>query len=164
MRTVLAWRNDSRPAPPSRPLGNIPPTHLVNPDFSHGLNGWQGLGDPFVTFSRNGRSYVTTFTPGEGRRGHRRPLPGLHRGRQHQAVPFLVHGGDGTVRLHRGHEIVRESRGRSGHEPRNEPDTVVCWQLDEYTSDTLRIAIFDGKTGPWGFIGVTGFQFLTQSC
>jgi hypothetical protein len=66
MRTILAWRNDSKPAPPQRKIPDLPAAHFVNPDFADGLNGWQGLGDPFVTFSRNGRSYVTTFTPAKG--------------------------------------------------------------------------------------------------
>ncbi len=80
------------------------------------------------------------------------------------AVRFLVHGGDGTVRLHRGQEIVRETRGRSGHVPQNTPDTAVCWNLADYAGETLRIAIFDGQTGPWGFVGVTGFEFLNHPC
>ena len=81
-----------------------------------------------------------------------------------KALRFRVHGGDATVRLHRGLQIVRETRGRSGHVSRNFPDTEVCWQLGEYAGETLRVAIFDGKTGPWGFIGVTGFEFLNKPC
>jgi hypothetical protein len=165
MRTILAWRNDPRPVAPQRQIPNLPPAHLVNPDFADGLTGWQGLGDPFVTFrNSNGRWYVTTYTPAKREAATGALFQDFTVDATTKALRFLVHGGDGTVRLHRGHEIVRESRGRSGHEPRNEPDTVVCWQLDEYAGDTLRVAIFDGKTGPWGFIGVSGFRFLKDPC
>ena len=165
MRTVLAKRGDLRPQPPPPAGVGLPPAHLVNPNFEQGLQGWQGLGDPFVTFrGDDGRFRMTTFTPSKGDAAVGALFQDFTVDAKTKAIRFLVHGGDGTVRLHRGEEIVRETRGRSGHEPRNSPDTRVCWNLSDYAGESLRIAIFDDKTGPWGFIGVTGFEFLDQHC
>jgi hypothetical protein len=45
-----------------------------------------------------------------------------------KAILFLVRGGDATVRWHRGPEIVRETLGRKGHEPRNSPDSHCSYR------------------------------------
>jgi hypothetical protein len=165
MRTVLARRDDPRPQPPPPRGVGVPPAHLENPNFDQGLTGWHGLGDPFVTFrGDDGRFWMTTFTPSKGDAATGALFQDFTVDANTKAIQFLVHGGDATVRLHRGQEIVRETRGRSGHEPRNSPPTRVCWDLSDYAGESLRIAIFDDKTGPWGFIGVTGFQFIAQPC
>jgi hypothetical protein len=165
MRTVLARRDDPRPQPPPPSGVGLPPARLDNPSFELGLQGWHGLGDPFVTFrGEDGRFRMTTFTPSKGDAAMGALFQDFTVDANTRAIRFLVHGGDGTVRLHRGEEIVRETRGRSGHAPRNTPDTRVCWNLADYAGDSLRIAIFDDKTAPWGFIGATGFEFLGQPC
>jgi hypothetical protein len=165
MRSVLAKRNDSKPQPPQPAGVGLPPAHLENPNFESGLQGWQSLGDPFVTFKgQDGRSRMTTFTPSKGDAATGALYQDFTVDANTRALQFLVHGGNGTVRLHRGVEIVRETRGRSGHAAQNSPDTPVCWNLADYAGETLRVAIFDDKTDAWGFIGVTGFTFLDHDC
>jgi hypothetical protein len=169
MRTVLAKRKDPRPQPP-RPRGqDLPPAKLTNGDFGGSgtcsLGGWQSLGDTFGVFKGNdGRCRMTTFTVAKGDNATGALFQDFTVDASTKALRFLVHGGEATVRLHRGPEVVRETRGRSGHAPRNSPETIVCWQLSEYAGESLRVAIFDGKTGPWGFIGVMGFEFLNHPC
>ena len=169
MRTILADKGGN-PAPPSQRGQNLPPAKLTNGDFGGWgdcqLGGWQSLGDTFGVFKGNdGRCRMTTFTATKGDNTMGALFQDFTVDATTKAIRFLVHGGEATVRLHRGTDIVRETRGRSGHEPRNSPDTRVCWQLSEYAGETLRIAIFDGKTGPWGFIGATGFELLnTPEC
>jgi hypothetical protein len=34
----------------------------------------------------------------------------------------------------------------------------VRWQLSDLRGETLRLMIRDDETGPWGFIGTTGFD------
>lgn len=165
MQTVLAERDDPKPQPPPLRGQSLPSARLQNPNFDEGLGGWQSLGDPFAVFKgSDSRWRMTTFTPQKRENATGALFQDFTVDAATKALRFLVHGGDATVRLHRGSEIVRETRGRSGHKPRNSPDTVVCWQLSEYAGETLRVAIFDGKTGPWGFIGVTGFEFLKNPC
>ena len=165
VRTILAEREDPKPQPPPQRGLDLPPARLQNPGFTDGINGWQSLGDPFGAFQGSDHRWrMTTFTPQKGDNAMGAIFQDFTVDASTKALRFLVHGGEATVRLHRGVEVVRESRGRSGHEPRNSPDTVVCWQLDDYAGETLRVAIFDGKTGPWGFIGVTGFEFLKKPC
>ena len=168
MRTILAKADDSRPQPPAQRGQNLPPATLQNPNFDQGLQGWQSLGDgnTFGVFTQGGRNRVTTFTAQKGDNALGAIFQDFTVDAATKAIRFLVHGGEGTVRLHRGEEVVRETRGRSGHAARNPPapETIVCWNLGEYAGDTLRIAIFDGKTGPWGFIGATGFEFLKKPC
>lgn len=169
MRTVLAKREDPIPQPPPPRGQGLPPASLVNGEFGGrgacSLAGWQSLGDAFGVFKGNdARCRMTTFTQAKGDNAMGALFQDFTVDAGTKALRFLVHGGEGTVRLHRGLEIVRETRGRSGHAPQNSPDTVACWNLSEYAGETLRVAIFDGKTGPWGFIGVTGFEFLGNAC
>lgn len=168
MRTVLAERTDTKPVAPACTF-DLPAATLSSPAFEKNgactFEGWQGLGDAFGVFrGTDNRCRMTTFTTAKGDNAMGALYQDFKVDCGTQALRFLVHGGEATVRLHRGEEIVRETRGRSGHAPRNSPDTVVCWQLGEYAGDTLRVAIFDGKSGPWGFIGATGFEFLRTPC
>lgn len=168
MRTVLAERRDMEPKPPAC-TADLPAATLLSPAFEKdgrcSFHGWQGLGDPFGVFrGEDNRCRMTTFTTAKGDNAQGALFQDFTVDCNTKALRFLVHGGEATVRLHRGNQIVRETRGRSGHAPRNSPDTIVCWQLAEFAGDRLRVAIFDGKTGPWGFVGATGFEFLTTPC
>lgn len=173
MRTVLAKRGDSKPKPQASRTNKLPPASIINGDFGgrgncH-LGGWHGLGDSFGVFKgKDGRCWMTTFTSAKGDNAQGALFQDFTVDSSTKALRFVVHGGEATVRLHRGVEVVRETRGRSGYEPRNEgsieEDIRVCWQLSEYDGETLRVAIFDGKVDRWGFIGVTDFEFLTKTC
>jgi Domain of unknown function (DUF4185) len=169
MRTILAKRDDPKPSPPPARGQNFQPTKLTNADFGGtgecSMAGWRGLGDAFRVFKgTDGRCRMTTFTLTKGDDATGALAQEFTVDATTKALRFLVHGGEATVRLQNNFDVLRETRGRSGHEPRNEPDTVVCWQISEYAGETLTVAIFDGKTGPWGFIGVTGFEFLKTPC
>jgi Domain of unknown function (DUF4185) len=172
MRTVLAKGEDPNPQlrqrPPQR-VQNLHPTKLTNGDFGGtgecSVAGWRSLGDAFRVFKGdNGQCYVTTFTLAKGVDATGALAQEFTVDANIKALRFKVHGGEATVRLQQNSEILRETRGRSGHEPRNSPETVVCWNISEYAGETLTLAIFDGKTGPWGFIGVRGFDFLNTPC
>jgi hypothetical protein len=40
----------------------------------------------------------------------------------------------------------------------NDPEQPVEWNLEDYRGDTVRLMVEDANsTGPWGFIGVSGF-------
>jgi hypothetical protein len=169
MRTILAKRGDRSVKAPSPGGQTLPPARLENPGFGttgptcH-LGGWQGLGDAFGVYRGPDACWVTTYTQTKGDQATGALYQDFTVGGSTKALQFKVHGGEGTVRLHRGEEIVRETRGRSGHEPRNSPPTRACWNLGDYGGETLRVAIVDHATGPWGFIGVTGFEFLDAPC
>jgi hypothetical protein len=168
MRTVLAKRDDSKPQPPAPRGQNLQPTKLTNGDFGGtgqcSMAGWRSLGDALRVFKANGRCYVTTFTLTKGHDATGAIAQEFTVDDKTKALRFFVHGGEATVRLQQNFEVLRETRGRSGHLPTNILETPVCWQLSEYAGETLTLAIFDGKTGPWGFIGVRGFEFLDTPC
>ncbi len=164
VRTVLSERNDQTPqALHDSFTTHTPGSQLVNPGFSDDLHGWQSQGDRFDVFQdHEGRSRLTTYTREKGGEATGTLFQDFTvDGSTTKALGFWVHGGDASVRLYRGVDIVRETRGRSGHEPRRSPETKVCWQLNEYAGETLRVAVFDDKKEDWGFIGVGSFQFLT---
>jgi Domain of unknown function (DUF4185) len=165
MKTVVARPGATASPPPSRG-GRLPPASLVNGDFGTGdLRGWQSSGDTFATFKgTDGRWRVTTYTLAKGDNATGQLWQDFTVDANTKALRFWVHGGEATIKLLRGGEVIRATRGRSGHEPRNSPETPVCWQLGENAGDQLRLMIDDQNTGPWGFVGTTGFQFLTQPC
>jgi hypothetical protein len=166
MRSVLALANDPKPqSRPQRGIG-LPPARLTNPDFAIDLLGWHSIGDQFRVFhGSDGIDRMTTFT-NKGDAAMGALYQDFTVDANTKSLSFLVHGGEAVVRLHRGVEIVRESRGRSGHAPRNDPaDTRVCWDIGRYAGETLRVAIFDGvDKGPWGFVGATRFRFHKEPC
>jgi hypothetical protein len=164
MRTVLARPGDRRPQPPPARGRNIPRATIENPDFERGFHGWQTAGDSFRTFRRaDGRWGMTTYTVEKREAAVGAVFQDFTVDACTRSLRFGVHGGSGTVRLQRGGEIVRETRGRSGHEPTNQ-DTPACWELGEYSGETLRLAIVDGAVDPWGFVGTTGFELSVESC
>lgn len=165
MRTVLAKSNVPRPALPQPKGTGLPRAALVNPDFSNGLAGWTGAGDDFQTFpGDDGRWRVTTYSSAKREAATGVLYQDFTVDSRTKALRFLVHGGDGVIRLYRGTDLLRETRGRSGHAPRNTPETVACWNLGAYAGESLRVSIVDFATGPWGFVGATAFEFLDRPC
>ena len=67
-------------------------------------------------------------------------------------------GGDAAVKLLRGNDTVRATRGRRT----NVPETSVRWFMSEYSGETLRLVIDDDTANSWGYIGTTGFEFVRE--
>jgi hypothetical protein len=65
-----------------------------------------------------------------------------------------VSGGDQEVRLLRGDEVLRCSRGRRS----NAAETAVRWSIDEFRGELLRLEIRDDSTSPWGFVSAGAFR------
>lgn len=111
-------------------------------------------GDAFVTFTgADGKPRLTTYAS---------PLGDGVVGTLSQAftddattstLSFFIHGGDAAVKLYRGSDVVRATRGRRT----NAPETPVIWRLEELRGETVRLVVDDDLTGPWGFVGVSGF-------
>ena len=145
---------------------NQPATFLTNRDFSTGdLQGWESSGDKFFLYKRDdGQWRVTTYSPDRQENAVGQLFQDFTVDETTKAIRFWIHGGEGQAKLIWNGNVVRSTRGRSDHEPRNEPETLVCWQLAEYKGDTLRLLIDDDVNGPWGFIGVGGIEFLKHPC
>ena len=183
MRTKLADRDSPIQQPPESHPVNLAPAKLTNSDFGGRgtctLEGWGSFQDSFEYFKgKDGICRMTTFTATKGNDALGALFQNFTVDAGTKALRFYIQGGEATVRLHRGIEIVRETRGRSGHkyfvaDKSDDSDTVhmpdyweteVCWNLGDYVGETLRVAIFDGKTGRWGFVGARGFKFLSSEC
>ena len=156
METVLVPPGTSY-TPPTRGLG-LPRASLVNGDFaSYDVRGWSTSGDgatfPIFTGS-DGRPRLSTYTPAK----HDAAMGAIWQDFTVDAATselrFKLHGGDGTIKLYRGGELLRRSQGRRT----NDVETQVIWKLDEYRGDTLRIVIEDYSTAAWGFVGVSGIE------
>jgi hypothetical protein len=153
METVLVEEGVTAPPAPN-PGAGLPPTTLRNADFSQGLDGWQRSGDAFVTFTgADGRPRLTTFVQPEGDGVVGAMWQELTVDATVRALEFAVHGGHAVVELVHGADVVRTTRGRDT----NASELPVRWRLGEYRGETLRLRIRDDETGPWGFIGVSGF-------
>lgn len=167
MRTVLARADDPRPQPsPPRGLG-LPRATLVNGNFDTGdLTGWTSEGDPFtVVRNRDGMPRVTSRTPDKSDAARGRLYQSFQVDALTKALTFQIHGGDAVVKLtHPQRGTVRMTRGRSSGPPATEPETIACWNLEQYAGETMTIEIVDDLTGPWGFVGAGGFRFLDQPC
>ena len=72
-------------------------------------------------------------------------------------LKFRVHGGWARVKLIRNHndETVRSVHAWQD----NDVETQVEWDVRDFRGEYIRIVIEDDLTGPWGFVGVTGFEF-----
>jgi hypothetical protein len=153
MRTVLA-ESGVVVNRPERGVG-LPRASLANGDFTAGLSGWQASGDPFTVFTgTDGRPRLTTFVAPLGDGAVGRMWQPLTVDSGTSEIVFSVHGGTGRVELHHGSEIVRSTHGRRT----NDPETPVRWRISEYHGETLELVIVDDQTGPWGFIGTSGFE------
>jgi hypothetical protein len=152
MRTVLVEAGATAMRP-ERGVG-LPPATLVNADFANGTDGWQASGDAFAVFlGDDGRRRLTTYVDPLGDTAVGRLWQDFTVDALTRELVFEVHGGMAAVELMRGDDVVRSTRGKN----ENFPDVPVRWQLSEYRGETVRLLIRDEETGPWGFIGTTGF-------
>ncbi len=144
------------------------PSPLKNPGFEDGLNGWDAEGDAsrFAWFRdpvAGNRWSVSSAIPTPGA-----PIDAA-RGVLSQrflvpddalALRFAVHGGTrGAVRLWRDDVLVAEASGSDTNKHR----TPVSWDLRPLRGSTVKIALEDKVVdGPFGFIGTTGFDVITE--
>jgi hypothetical protein len=153
MKTVLT-EPGATVAPPARGA-DLPRATLINGDFANGTAGWQSSGDAFGVFvGDDGRPRLTTYTQDEGDAAVGRLWQDFAVDASTSELRFAVHGGTAAVELWVGDDIVRSTRGRN----QNTPDLQVRWQLSSLRGKTVRLMIRDEQTGPWGFIGTTGFE------
>jgi hypothetical protein len=155
MRTVLGDPSlaDQKPEPGM----GFPKPVIDNGVFASGtLDGWSASGDPFGTFvDDEGQTWMTTFSEAEGDDATGSLWQDFTVDAATSELVFRVHGGGGPrVELVDGEDVVRVTRGRN----QNAPAIEVHWQLREYRGKTVRLRIVDDQTGPWGFIGATGFE------
>jgi hypothetical protein len=143
--------------PPVRGEG-LPPTHLVNGDFAtYNMSGWTTIGDgaSFGVFTgSDGQPRMTTYTVAKGDAAVGAIFQDFTVDANTSELRFKLHGGDGTISLYRGGELLRRSQGRRT----NDVETQVIWKLEEYRGDTLRIVVADASTSPWGFVGMSGIE------
>jgi|GEM_PF-4494431 len=152
MKTVLA--------PPGisplrvRPGEGLPRAHVVNGSFEAGTRGWTTTGDAFSVYrDASGTPRLTTFTPVRGDLATGRLEQAFTVDGDARALELFVAGGDATVSLVRGGEVLRVAAGRRSHVPRR-----IRWSLEELRGETLHIVIDDRLTGPWGFVEAYGFH------
>lgn len=74
---------------------------------------------------------------------------------------FFLHGGADIqctyVALWNGKDEVRRAAGRNDNAPFH-----VAWNIESLRGRVVTLEIIDQSTSPWGFIGVHGFEVLTQ--
>lgn len=144
--------------PPRRTAGVAAAKELVNADFASGdTRGWKSEGEPFtVALGVDGSRELTTYV---------KPLGDATRGRLSQefTVPaeaselrFLIKGGSESVRLWRGDELLRETRGRKT----NDVETQARWTIDEFRGQRLRVEITDDSSARWGFVTVRKLELV----
>ncbi len=154
MKTVLAepWAPDP-PAP--RPGAGLPKAALVNGDLGRwDFSGWQSSGSPFGLFAGgDGRPRLTTFLTGDSDTGTLSQDFTIDE--TTSELVFSIHGGDALVRLVRADgEVVRTTWGRRV----NDKETSVKWNLVDLRGEKVRLEVVDHETGPWGFVGSSGFE------
>lgn len=150
MRTVLG-EPGTVAMPPVRGVG-LPKATIVNGDFKSGLNGWTETGDIRVYVGSDGKRRVTTSGQFSGDSATGTLSQELTIDATSSRLEFLIHGGDGNVKLLRGTEVVRQSWGR-----RSNNDSKVVWDLQDLRGEKVKIVIEDNLTGAWGFVGATEF-------
>jgi hypothetical protein len=159
MHTIIAAPGVSASPPPPGGVG-LPAATLANGDFATGdLQGWQSSGDPFTLIQgSDGHWRLTTNGPPKGAGAAGQMWQDFTVDSKTSELRFSVSGGDATVRLMHGDEVVRASRGRRT----NSPETPVRWLLSEFRGQTLRLLIEDDLTQDWGFVTTSGFQFVRE--
>jgi len=159
MRTIIAEPGVTASPPPPRGQG-LPPATLTNGDFATGdLQGWQSSGDPFTLIQgTDGHWRLTTYVQPQGDGVVGQLWQDFTLDSTTRELRFSVSGGDATVKLMHGDEVVRASRGRRT----NSTETPVRWYLSEFRGETLRLLIEDDLTEGWGFVTTSGFQFVRE--
>jgi hypothetical protein len=132
------------------------PKKLANSDFTSGdTREWTSEGDAFTVATRaDGSREVTTYVKpqGDGVRGRLWQDFTVPSGARE--LRCFVKGGSESVRLLRGGEVLRESRGRRT----NDVETQVRWSIERYSGERLRVEILDDSTDRWGFVTVRGLE------
>jgi hypothetical protein len=152
IRTVLG-----PPGLASQPVKGVglPWPTLTNGNFADGLTGWSASGHTFRTFSKDGLSWVTTFTENEGDNAIGQLWQDFTVNDSVNELRFRVHGGHAAVKLIHDGNLVFATRGRDT----NDSNTQVRWKLADYRGETVRLVIDDDTVGSWGFISASGFTF-----
>jgi hypothetical protein len=157
MRTVLAVPGAS--AAPPQPGVGLAPAQLADADFSvdpyDPASGWSHSGDPFVRFfgAFGTQTWRLTTYGANGDATQGRLWQDFTVDAGTSTLNFAVHGGHAAVKLLRGDEVVRATRGRD----ENDHEIPVVWQLSEFRGETLRLLIDDEESDPWGFVSTSGF-------
>ena len=149
MRTVLGEPRTTA-APATKGVG-LPKATLANGDFKSGLSGWTATGSIRV-YGFSGKVRVTTSGQFTGDSATGTLSQEFTVDSTTSRLEFLIHGGDASVKLLRGTEVVRQSWGR-----RSNDDSKVVWDLQDLRGEKVKILIEDTLSGPWGFVGATEF-------
>lgn len=139
---------------------------LTNGDFASGLDGWtyEPLEDasespPFRVFETGGERRLTTFVGGDGDQGRLSQCFRVPKDAKH--LRFFLHGGCDPKRLQvnlwSGERLVRSMTGRDTNDP-----VELRWSLESVRDEVVTLEIVDRSTGAWGFIGVHGFEVVTE--
>jgi hypothetical protein len=131
-----------------------------NGDVRDGLAGWsaEDAGDAFVVFPQGDQTMITSYgskqEASQGRIYQCFTVPDAP-----AELTFFVHGGQDPqalyVALWAGERLIYRVTGKNDNEP-----FEVRWGLSGLKGQTLTLEIRDAKDGPWGFIGVHGFEVL----
>ena len=135
-----------------------PKAELVNGAFAAGnFSGWQSSGDAFALVKNgDGDWSVTSHVLPKGVKTVGKLWQDFTVDAATGELRFWVRGGQASVRLLRGEEVIRETRGRNT----NATETLVRWHLETLRGQTLRVQIEDDLTDTWGFIAARGFELL----
>ena len=135
-----------------------PKAELVNGAFAAGnFSGWQSSGDAFALVKKgDGDWSVTSHVLPKGVKTVGKLWQDFTVDAATGELRFWVRGGQASVRLLRGDEVIRETRGRNT----NATETLVRWHLETLRGQTLRVQIEDDLTDTWGFIAARGFELL----
>jgi len=157
VRSIVAEPGVSASPPPPKGAG-LPPATLINGDFAAGdLRGWLTSGDSFAVIPGNdGHWRLTTYVPPKGGGVLGEIWQEFKLDSKTHELRFAVSGGDAAVKLYHGPDVIRASRGRRT----NSTETPVRWLLDDLSGETVRLAIVDDLTDSWGFVTVSGFEFV----
>ncbi len=150
MRTVLG-EPGTVAAPEPKGVG-LPKAALVNGEFEDGLDGWTQSGSIRLYTAADGKKRVTTSGSITGDSATGTLSQDFTIDETTSQLEFLIHGGDASVKLLRGAEVVRQSWGR-----RSNADSKVVWDLRDLRGETVKLLIEDTLTGPWGFVGAGAF-------
>lgn len=134
----------------------LPKAKLVNGDFGVSLTpltGWAVTGTVFAKVSDDpdGKRRLWTNLGGDNATGTL--SQDFTVDATTSRLTFWIFGGDASVKLLRGTEVLRQSWGNRS----TDVLLKVVWNLEDYRGDKLRLLIEDNLTGPWGWVGVKDF-------